>query len=125
MARVTADDVKLIMDNCTLEDTKVDAYITAAAELVDQVFASDAIITDTLLTEIEKWLTAHMIASSSMRTASVERIGQAEIRYTGVWGKMLESTPYGQMVLTLDITGKMAKMGKRTVSVYAIENFDD
>jgi hypothetical protein len=66
-----------------------------------------------------------MIASTLSRSTSKERLGDAEVTFTGKWGEMLKSTPYGQMVLTLDITGRMAKSGKTAVTLFAIPNFED
>lgn len=125
MARVNATEVKAIMDNCTLGESVVDVYITAATELIDQVFVDDTTITTTLKKEIERWFTAHMIASTRWRVASEEKIQDAQIVYTGKWGMGLDSTPYGQMVLQLDTSGLMAKGGKKALSIYAIPNFDD
>jgi len=59
------------------------------------------------------------------RMASKEKVGEAEVTYTGKWGELLKSTPYGQMVLLLDTTGKIANAGKAKASMYAIPNFDE
>jgi hypothetical protein len=123
-ARVTASEVKQIMDGCTTADAVITIMIGAATELIDEVFLNDTDVSTTLLKEIERWLTAHMIASTVYRTTSDEKIGDAQVKYTGKWGSKLESTPYGQMVLTLDFTGKMAKMGKMGASITAIESFN-
>lgn len=124
--RTTHDEVLEIMDNCTVSHSVIDKLIIAASAVVDQVFLDDDDIGDTLLAEIEKWLTAHMIASTSLyRTTSEEEVGDARAKYTGQWGKKLESTPYGQMVLTLDTTGKMARLGKMAASIFAVPSFDD
>lgn len=123
--RTTAAEVLDIMDSgCTVSTTIISRLIVAASAVVDQVFEDDTDIGDTLLEEIECWLTAHMIASSIYRTASEEEVGDARVRYTGQFGKKLESTPYGQVVLTLDWTGKMSKLGKISASISAIESFD-
>ena len=124
MARVTHDEVKEIMDNCTVTDAIVDTFIGAATELITQVF-TDGTVGDTLLKEIERWLTAHMLASTLSRTTSDEKLGDASVKFTGVWGKRLELTPYGQMVLILDTSGKMANAGKMAASIYAVEEFDE
>ena len=124
MARVTATEVKEIMDNCTVSDPIVETMIGAATEVVDQAFANDTTIGTTLLKEIERWFTAHMLASTLHRQASEEKLDDAAVKYTGQWGKNLESTSYGQMVLTLDTSGKMAKLGKRSASTFAIPSFD-
>jgi hypothetical protein len=125
--RTTRNDVLGLLDSDVSINTAVlDRIIIAASALVDQVFVNVEDPGDTLLTEIEMWLSAHMVASTPMfRTTADEKIGDAQVRYTGQWGKMLESTPYGQMVLTLDITGQMAKAGKAAASIYAVTSFED
>jgi len=122
--RTTAAEVKEIMENCTTSDAIVGSLIIAASAVVDQVYSTDTEIGSTLLAEIERWLTAHMLASSLNRTGSNEKVGDASITYTGKWGLGLDSTPYGQMVKQLDTTGKIAKMGKAAASMYAVKNFD-
>lgn len=123
--RTNSTDVLAILDNCEVDTGVIDDLITAASALVDKVFTGDTDMSTTLLTEIEKWLTAHMISVSLHRTTSDEKVGDASQRFTGQWGKMLESTPYGQMVLTMDFTGKMSRAGKAAASIYAVKSFDD
>ena len=123
--RTNSTDVLAILDNCEVDTSVIDDLITAASALVDKVFTGDTDMSTTLLTEIEKWLTAHMISVSLHRTTSDEKVGDASQRFTGQWGKMLESTPYGQMVLTMDFTGKMSRAGKAAASIYAVKSFDD
>jgi len=128
--RVEAGDVKAIMDNCTLTDTVIEVFIGAASVVVNTVFGStpdddSSAVTDSDdYMEIERWLTAHMIASTVFRTTSEEKLGDASLKYTGQWGKNLDSTPYGQMVKILDTSGKMANLGKQAASIYAIETPD-
>jgi len=121
-ARVTADDVKLILDNTSLTDTVIDTFITGA-----NVFVTDALgnskLGDDVLKEIERYYTAHLIALTVERMASKEGAGGASITYTGTYGQGLKSSPYGQIVLTMDITGTLAKLdGKKSASMYAIKS---
>ena len=124
MARTSEAEILAIMDGCTLTELQVLPFLTAANAIVTKVFATDTGMTTALLEEVEKWFAAHMIASSVWRTSSEEKIGDASVKYTGQWGKKLESTPYGQMVLTLDPNGKMANLGKRGASIYAIPEYE-
>lgn len=124
-ARVTATEVKEIITGCSTSDAIVDVYIGAATLLIDSVFASDTVLSDDQLKELERWFTAHMIASVDFRTTSEEKLGEASVKYTGKWGEGLRSTPYGQMVLQLDVTGKIAKVGKGVPNIYAVTSFDD
>jgi len=122
MARVTIAEVKLIIDT-SLEDTNVTAYITAANALVTDVLASSG-LGDDLLKEIERWLTAHLIAATQERQSKKEEAGGAKVEYTGVYGDGLKLTSYGQMVLTLDSSGLMASLGGRSATVFAIPSFE-
>lgn len=125
MALVTATEVKEIMPSTTVIDATVLVFINAADLLISKVFAGDTTIGSELLKEIERWFTAHMLASTLIRTTSEEKLGDASMKYTGKWDKNLDSTPYGQMVNQLDYTGKMAAMvGRRGASIHAIESFD-
>ena len=123
--RVDYDDVKAIMDNCTTADATVTIFITTANAIINKVFVSDTTMTEDLLTEMEKWLAAHLIASTVFRTTSEEKLGDASLKYTGEWGKKLESTPYGQMVLILDSSGLMANAGKMSATITAVNEFDE
>jgi hypothetical protein len=123
--RVDYDDVKAIMDNCTTADATVTIFITTANAIINKVFANDTTMTEDLLTEMEKWLAAHLIASTVFRTTSEEKLGDASLKYTGEWGKKLESTPYGQMVLILDSSGLMANAGKMSATITAVNEFDE
>jgi hypothetical protein len=122
----TASEVRLIMNvtTATLSDAQIAPFIVAGDEIVAQVFEDDTELTATLLAEIKKWMVAHMIASTIYRTTSDEKLGDASVKYTGKWGMRLESTPYGQMVLVLDMTGRMANAGKMRASIFAVKGFE-
>jgi hypothetical protein len=122
MARTTEAEVLEIMDN-ELTESQVTPFLTAANLLITEAFSGASTSTD-LLAEIEKWFTAHMLAVTIARTASAEELGEAKVKYTGYWGKGLESTSYGQMVMTLDTEGITGSLGKASASMYAIPNFD-
>ena len=124
MARTTETNVKAILDGYTADITTITPFLTAANLWVTQVFEGDGTLTDALLAEIEKWLTAHMVSCTIHRTASKEALGDASVSYTGYWSKNLESTSYGQMVLMLDVTGKAGRMGKLAASMYAVKDTD-
>jgi len=112
------------MDNCSVSDTIVSRYITVASALVTQIFEDDDEMTDTLLEAIEQWFTAHMLAVSIHRSTLKEKIGEGSVEFTGQFRENLASTPYGQMVMQLDFTGKMANIGKKGASIHAIKSFD-
>ena len=124
MARVTAAEVKAILDKSKLTNTEIDVFITSANVLVTQALGSST-LGASVLKEIERWMAAHMIASSRERVAKNEEAGGAKINYSGQFGRGLHSTPYGQMVLTLDTTGAMAALGGKAEKLQAIKEFDD
>ena len=121
MARVTVTEVKQILDDSLLSDSIVGAYITGSNTLVNSVLGTGE--TD-LLKQIEMWLTAHMISCTRERMAKKEGAGGASIEYTGQYGENLSSTPYGQMVLVLDVSGEMAALSGKKASITAIKSFD-
>ncbi len=122
--RTTAAEVKAILDNTALTPSQIDAYIISANIMVTQILGT-TLIPD-VLKEIERWLTAHMIATTKERIAAKEEAGTAKIEYTGKWGSGLSSTSYGAMVLSLDTTGAMASAstGLKSAYMYAIPSFD-
>lgn len=117
--RVTAAEVKEIMADVTLADGIVNSYILGANSMVNTVLAGKT-LSDELLKEIERWLSAHLIAVTRERMASKEGAGGAFIEYAGNYGEGLKSTSYGQTVLVLDSTGSFAAVGRKQVQFTAI-----
>jgi hypothetical protein len=105
----------------TLADAIVDAYILAAEEMVTNVLSTDTTLSAALLKEIGRWLAAHMIAATKERMETEAGAGGAYIKYAGTFGEAFSSTPYGQMVLQLDTTGKFASLGCKVASMSAIQ----
>lgn len=122
----TIDDVKKIIDT-SISDSSITAFIASASALVNATLSGSTNLSADLLTQIETWLTAHFIACTMERVTKEEgttgAVG-AYVKYAGEYGKNLESTPYGQTVLLLDVTGRFADLGKRGVSINAIRSFD-
>lgn len=119
--RVTAKEVKMILDNSSLSDPIVDTYILGANALVNSTLGTG---TTDLLKEIERWMAAHMISVTRERMAKKEGAGGALIEYTGEYKGGLDSSPYGQMVKTLDTTGAMATLGLKSANSYAVKSFE-
>ncbi len=122
MSRVSASEVLEIMD-IDLAEAQVTPYITSASVFVDEALLGKG-LADNTLKEIERWLSAHMIALSRERTAQSEEAGGAKIVYAGDWGTDLNATSYGQMAKTMDTTGTLAELGKgkRQASIRAISS---
>jgi len=130
MARVTANGVKEIIPGTTLGDTAIDVFINAAGLIINSVFANASTTpSEAILTEMERFYTAHMISSTNYRLPAREKVGDAEIEYgskveyVGKGYDRLSGTPYGQTVLDLDPTGMMNTVGKRAVKIFAIPSF--
>jgi hypothetical protein len=123
MARVTVAEVKEIIET-DLNNTILTGFITSANVLVTQSLGTSGLGVS-VLKEIERWLTAHMIVTTRERQAYEEEAGGAKIRYAGRFGEGLSSSTYGQMVLTLDTTGVMAGLGGKKAKLVAIKSFED
>jgi hypothetical protein len=117
MARVTATEVKQIMDNCTISDTIVEVMIDAANNVITKIYDGDGSMSDDMLKEIERWLTVH-------RQTADEKLGDAAVKFTGKWGERLAGTSYGQMVLILDVSGRMSQAGKQRATITAVQSTD-
>lgn len=122
--RTDADAVRAIMDNISLLDAEIDVYIAIANPMVTSTLGGGDLTGDQL-TEIERWLSAHLIAMTRERMGETEKVGEASIKYIGKFGMKWESTPYGQMVLVLDTSGAFAKQGKQAISINAVTSFED
>jgi cell division FtsZ-interacting protein ZapD len=116
--RVTGDEVLEIMDT-SLTVSQLETFATAANLLVTAKLGSEGLSTD-LLKEIERYLTAHF-ASAVDPGVSREKIGEAEAYYMDQAGTGLASTRYGQRVLLLDTTGKLARSGSKQILFTAID----
>ena len=124
-ARVTATEVKQIIST-SLADAIIEAFITSATLVVDENLGSDTTISEDLKKEIERWLSAHLISATRERQASSEEAGGAKIKYEGRTDMGLYATMYGQQVLALDPTGKMAAYtgAKKMATFTAITSFE-
>jgi hypothetical protein len=123
--RIVVDELKEIIST-NLDDTDLDAYITAANLLVTDLLGGNAYVSDAQLKEIERWLAAHLLASTRAKQAQAEGVDKANITYQGKTGMGLDFTSYGQMAKVLDPTGILANsIGKRKASITAVTSFSD
>lgn len=119
--RTTAAKVQEILDTAlSLED--IDKYITIASSMVDTLATTS--LGESTLTEIERWLTAHLIVVTKERRGIKEKLGDAEITYANIFGAALNSTDYGQMVAFLDTSGTLAQQGKKKISIKVVTSFE-
>ncbi len=123
-ARTTVDLVKEIVTT-TLGDSVILGLINAASKMIDNQTTMTSTLDDDTLTEIERWLTAHLIMQGPNRFTTEEKVGEASAKYAGKFGEGLKSTSYGQMVITLDTTGVLSKLGYRQANITAITSFEE
>lgn len=121
--RTDKDTVESIMET-GIAVLEIEAIIVFANRMVNTV-VGDSTLTEEVLTDIETWLTAHMIAIGKERQAKSERVSDIWITYQGKFGEGLKSTTYGQMVLMLDSTGNFARAMKMKVQIDAIPQYPE
>lgn len=124
MARTTYSAVlEILPENTGMIEATITPFITVASLVVDDL-DSGTTLSDAVLTEIERWLAAHLISITRERQAKIEKLGEAEISYAGQFGMDLKSTTYGQMASMLDTSGMLARLGKKALVIKAITSFD-
>lgn len=105
----------MILDEAATAD-QLRAAIEGADAIVQQYLAG-AGISDTLLTEIERWLAAHLVTISRIHggVRSFSRGDQSETYIGDDVGSglgMLQSTRHGRTAVSMDPSGRLANLGK-------------
>lgn len=120
--KTTVEKVRDIIET-ELTDPVVQSFIDGADTWMGPLY-ENVTITETLFTEIQRWLTAHMIAFSRERMAISEEAGGAKIVYSGQYGVGLLGTSYGQMAVSLDNTGTLADVAgnKKPITFIAVKS---
>lgn len=125
MARTTAGLVMATLsgDYDSSASPDLTTFISSASLLVDQVAACalrknfDPPVSDEFLADLEKWVTAHLYAStnSAGRPLQETKTLSSQDKFQGVTGMRFDSTYYGQTALSLDYTGCLRAItsGKR------------
>lgn len=121
--RTDKDAVESIMET-GVAALEIEAIITVANRMVTTIVGSSS-LTEEELTDIETWLSAHIIAIGKERQALSERVNDIWITYQGKFGEGLKTTTYGQMVLMLDSTGNFARAMKMKVQIDAIPQYPE
>jgi len=111
--RVTEADVREIIDTA-LETGEIDPFIITANIIVDGYLSSTS-LTETVLTEIEKYLSAHCLSVKDQRVKA-EKIDVLSWTYTGSFGEGLKNTQYGQMAILLDTSGTLGALAENGFS---------
>ena len=106
--------------------TDIDVFINTANMLVNG-YLSDASLTDEVLKEIERYLSAHVLSVNDQRVKS-EKVDVLSTTYTGTFGMGLNMTQYGQMTILLDTSGtlgRIAKNGYKAVASLSVIGYID
>ena len=123
--RVTEADVLTIIDT-TLGTGEIDPFIFTANMMVNG-YLEDKGLTEEVLTEIEKYLSAHILSVKDQRVKA-EKIDVLSFTYTGNFGMGLKNTQYGQMAILLDTSGTFGEIaeggGKKRASISMINYHD-
>lgn len=126
--RAGADDVKGIITVATHDEQgnaiNLAAFLRAANLLTNKVAENDSgsLLSSNDLKEIETYLAAHLYTFRDQQYASTKS-DDASDTYQGQTGMYFESSFYGQMAKTLDVTGYLAnledkaKKGRKTVNI--------
>ena len=117
--RTTATAVKVITGS-NLDDSIVDAFISAANAFVNEILGTAS---STILTNIEMFIAAHLLTISRERLAKKEGAGGAFIDYAGIYTMGLKATQYGQTAIDLGTTGALAALGLKAASITAATSF--
>lgn len=131
MARTTVTEVREIITT-DLTDAQVTTWINIANTIVTANVTCG--LSDAVLEEIERQLTAHFISLLPTSEGSgvglpikSEKLGDASVSYDVsmfTQGGTMGSTVYGKTALMLDTCGGLAAMGKRKISIKAITSFE-
>ena len=101
--RTTIKLVKSVTDT-ELTNIQIIALIEQSNRIVTRLLSGEG-MADDLLADIETWYTAHLIAVGWERQLKSEKVDDMWLTYQGKFGAFLESTTFGQMVLSLDSSG--------------------
>jgi len=110
MSRTSFEKVKAILGSHYDDSLSLAAFIDTASALVSKLEAADtqSVLSAVDLELIERWLSAHFYAHAD-QIAQSRNVGRASVSYQGQTAMMFESTQYGQVALSLDATGYLAK----------------
>ncbi len=122
MARITGDQVKEIIETEYTGD-QLEPFIIAANHIVNSYLSGQG-LGESLLAEIERWLAAHLIASSIDPREQETRIGTVQVNVEGVTGMGLKFSRYGQQAMILDPTGILRQTDHPRAKFKSISEYD-
>jgi len=116
MSRVTASDVSAIFET-NLTDSQLDVFITSANAFIN-AHEEMLVLSDAVLFEIERWLSAHYASARDQRIRHQD-FGNSKATFQGEYKYSFYSTDYGQRAMDFDTTGTMNNIanGKTLASI--------
>lgn len=114
MARVTADELKVVYDS-GLTDAVLEDIIDIANNLVTDILGTSGLSSDRLK-NIERYLAAHFAAFREPQRGLVSAewiASEAKIEFSSDFGRALDATHFGQTAAMLDTTGKLRQAGAK------------
>lgn len=110
-ARVSAQQVKEIIDTSIADDIVLTNHIDTANLLVTETLGSTT-LTARRLEKIELYLAAHFVALTEERGGITRsELGDAEESYANIYSAGFQATRYGQAAMSLDSTGTLNALG--------------
>lgn len=111
--RTTVTKVQNILGNHYDSSTDLQVFVDTAVAVTDKLSSLDTgnYLTSALKKQIETYLAAHYYLHHDQQI-SAQSVGKSKDDYAGKYGMGLKSTRYGQSALDLDVSGKLATMGK-------------
>lgn len=108
--RVTAHEVKEIINTSIADNVVKASMITTANILITDTLSSVGHST-AILKLIELYLAAHFVAVTEEHGGLIsESFGDAEQKYSDVYGESLNGTRYGQQALAIDTSGLLTAL---------------
>lgn len=106
----TAAQVKIVI---AVDDTvNVEQFVTDAHTLIVNIIG-DAVTDEPTLETIERYFTAHVLASTLAPLTASESAGPVSESYQYQLGQGLASTTYGRLAMQFDPSGKLAQWNKK------------
>ncbi len=110
-ARVTADGVKQVVETSITDANVLASMIDTANLYIDTNLVPNSSHSDEILAKIELYLAAHLVALTEEKGGITRaKMGDADESYANVYSDGFQSTRYGQMAITLDTSGVLAKL---------------
>lgn len=116
MARTTESEVRDIVET---DIDNLTPLIESANVFVDENLQNQG-LSSSLLAEIERYIAGHLTHLSDPQEKSAS-IGDASFHFRGEDGMGLNQTPQGQMAVTMDSTGTLARLSKSDKSESSFE----